>query len=614
MSTPSARCQWHTWIGVGLAIRVIFLVTGFGVTPVRAQAPGVLAIPADDFEVNGDSQDDALIKGAVAVRSAGGQLARRLETAIQNGIVPIPGSSTEGKNDSNNDNRRDDFDTNKQVNNPALDHTVTFPGTRPYEFSTESETSVVANGKHIVVGYNSSANVVVKQFPQGLMLTQVFFTAYSVSHDGGSTWRSGFVPPVAPSSPFTFGDPALAMDRDGNIFYASLGSDAGGHSAVIINKSSDNGNTFAAARVVAVDPGSDKEWLAIGPDPVLRRDNLYVTWTSFYPGGSRLMLARSIDGGVTWSSKVLFAPVDDGLNSSFIQASNPVVDASTGRLYVPFLHFSDVDADNVRVLASDDGGQTFQLLAFNVPGAPDAFAYPNVTPGVLNDCGTGGIRNVLHQGASVGVGRFGTFRYVYATRLITQPAAAAFRGRLLIALQSSTSPIFGDPAAGSEIKGLYSQDGGGSWSAPVRIAVSTASDPQHVHPAIALGQNGNRAWATYYVQQADGRLRTDAATIHIDGNHLRVDSTTGLSTQSFDLTPSNIPFPTPTNRFQTTNYDRIIAHCYDIGEYMSVAVADNPGEAVAAWGDNRNPWTGRPGSAAPFTHAQPDVFFGRIDN
>jgi len=551
MSTPSA--QGHTWIGVGSAIRALFLVTGFGLTPLLAQTHGVLAIPADDFAVDGDSQGDALIKGAVAVRSAGGQLARALHMAIQSGIVPVQGNPTDGQNDADHSNRGGDA-TDKQVNNPALDHTLTFPGTRPFEFSTESETSVVANGNHIVVGYNSSAGSVVHDFPNGLFLTQLLFTAYSVSHDGGLTWTSGFVPPVASSSPFTLGDPALALDRQGNVFYASLGTDAEGNNAVIINKSSDNGNTFAPARLVAVDPGSDKDWLAIGPDPsVFQRDNLYVTWTSFQTNaqgqttGSQLMLARSIDGGATWSSKVLFAPVDDGVNSSFIQFSNPVVDASTGRLYIPFLHFSNIDADNVRVLASDDGGQTFHFLAFNVPGAPDASAYPNVTPGALNDCGTGGIRNVLHQGASHGPGRFGTFRYVYATRLITQPAAAAFRGRLLIALQSSTSPFFGDPTSGSEIKVLYSQDGGASWSDPVRIA-STAADPQHVHPAIALGQDGNRAWVSYYVQQADGSLRTDIATIHIDGNQLGLESTQDLSTQSFDLTPSNIPLPTPPTR------------------------------------------------------------------
>ena len=605
-----------------LAVPAIVLFFAFHPSLVRAQAPpGQVTFPADDFVLDGDSVGDVSVKGGIGLRSIGGQLAHMLQTALHNsGGAPKgqPGQNGQDGGNAGAHGNHDDF-SNAQVNNAALDHIQTFAGTRPFEFSTQSETSVVANGKHVVVGYNTSAGSVVQRIGTGLFFTQLLFSGYSVSHDGGNTWTSGFVPPVAPSSPFTFGDPALALDRKGNIFYASLGTDALGNSAVIINKSSDNGNTFAAATVVAVDAGSDKEWLAIGPDPVVQqRDNIYVTWTSFQANSSSLMLARSTDGGVTWSSKTLFAPVDDGFNSSFIQFSNPVVDASSGRLYIPFLHFSDTNADNIRVLVSDDGGQTFHLLAFNVVGAPDAFAFPDVTPGAINDCGGGGFRNVLHQGASVGPGRIpGTFRYVQATRLVTQPAAAAFRGRLLIALQSSTSPFFGDPTAGSEIEVLYSQNGGDGWAAPLRIAASTGADPQHVHPAIALDQNGNQAWVTYYVQQADGRLRTDIASVHVDGNHLRLESTSGLSTQAFDFTPNNIPLNATGSR--TTNYDRVIQPCYDIGEYMSVAVSaaqQDSGQPIAAWGDNRNSWTGpantTPPSAAPFTHPQPDVFSTRV--
>src|SRR5262249_56943229 len=51
----------------------------------------------------------------------------------------------------------------------ALDHIVTIPPdevvTRPFEFSTQSETSVVNHGRHIVIGYNTSANQVVQFFP-----------------------------------------------------------------------------------------------------------------------------------------------------------------------------------------------------------------------------------------------------------------------------------------------------------------------------------------------------------------------------------------------------------------------------------------------------------------
>ena len=361
------------------------------------------------------------------------------------------------------------------------------------------------------------------------------------------------------------------------------------------------------------DNGSDKEWLAIGPDPAQpKRDNLYITWTSFQATGAQLWLAKSIDGGATWTTQLLFAPTNSGAFSNSLQFSNPVVDPSNGRLYVPFLHFTQaLDADGVRVLASDDGGATFNFLAFNSPDAPDTTSYMVVTPGEFVDCGrnNGGFRPVLHQGSDDGGGRFGLARYVHATRLVTQPSAAALRGRLFIAVQASTSPLFGDPTGGSEIRLLYSPDGGNHWAAPLTVAPSTAKEPQHVHPSIAIDQDGNRAFVGYYVQQADTKLRTDLVSVRVDGKKLRLGRARALSTADFDLTPSNNPFPLATNPNFTTNYDRTIAACYDIGEYMSVASSNRDDcSVVAAWGDNRRLWTSPPDSPAAGEHAQADVF------
>ena len=578
-----------------------------------------IVIPVDDvFDTDGD---DATIKASLL--SNGGQLAHQLAKAVQSGraLVSGPGIPVTGTSSRGNSQGGNGVGSNVQVNDPALDHIVTFPPdevvTRPFEFSTQSETSVVNHGRHIVVGYNSSANQVVEFFPGfGLAFTQRLLTAFSTSHDGGRTWTSGFVPPVSPDAPFTFGDPALASDRQGNIFYASIGTDAVGKIGININKSADNGDTWSPGIVAVTDDGVDKDWLAIGPDPTnFSRDNLYVTWTHFTDVGSELWLARSIDGGNTWTLAQLFAPVDNGTtSSSFIQFSNPVVDPVNGRLYIPFLHFSDIDADNVRVLVSDDGGNTFRFLAFNQPGAPDPFAFTNVTPGILNYCTGGGFRNALHQGSSLGTGPLGSFIYTQATRLVTQPAAAVFGGRVLIALQSSTSPTLFDPSAGSLIRVLFSRDGGNSWADPLTIAASTAGEPQHVHPAITLGAPGNKAWVGYYAQQSNEQLNTKVARVQVTGNKLKLRDTSALSNVSFDLTPSNVP--RLLRPFTTTNYDRSIQPCYDIGEYMSIQsipfFSDDGGNAAAAWGDNRQRWTGPPGSPAPFEHAQPDVFFAGV--
>jgi hypothetical protein len=552
-----------------------------------------------------DKPDDITVKG-LSVQSIGRQIGsttlRNIAKGTASGFIEIP-SVHRGED------RNGDVSVNVLVNDPALDNILTVSGTRPFEESTQSETSVAVFGNHVLVGYNSTAN----RFG-GL-------SAYSISHDGGRTFTSAFVPPAAANTFSTFGDPSVGVDRAGRFFYAGFGENEDGHIIVQINRSDDHGQTFGTGVTVVVDDGGDKEWLAIGPDPsVPTRDNLYVTWTHFTATGSELWLAKSTDGGVTWSTKPLFQPVGDFLNSNMIQYSNPVVDASTGRLYVPFLHFSFIDADNIRVLVSDDAGETFRFLAFNAPGAVDAFAYPNVSPGVLNDCGTlGGIQLILHQGADLGGGRFGLRRYRQATRLITKPAAAAFRGRLVIALHTSTSNFLFDPTAGSEINVLYSADGGMTWAPPFKLAGFTTAEPQHVLPAVALAQNGNRLWVSYYVQQIDERLRTDVARLHVDRGHLRLDGVDRLSSAAFNLTPSNNPLPSPIDPFFTTNYDRGVGACRDIGDYQSIGASarghdGDSGPIVAAWGDNRRSWTSPSNSPAPGPHAQADVFSSRLDD
>jgi hypothetical protein len=515
-----------------------------------------------------------------------------------------------------------------QINDPTLDNIQFLSNYSqdpyPWEFATESETTLAADGLNIIVSYNSSAGVQVVKYQGDPYFAQEFISGYSVSHDGGQTWRSGFISP-SQGSIATFGDGVVAKDRAGNFYYASLAQDALGNSSVIVGKSTNHGDTFGTAQTVAVDPGSDKEWLAVGPDPALSsRDNIYVTWTSYSPtyannSLSTLAFSRSTDGGTSWSPvKTLFAYTDNGVLSSYVQFSNPTVDTSNGRLYVPFLHLGHGNpvAGNpnyIRLLTSDDGGNTFTPLAFNVAGAPDPFTYPSVPPGIMADCGKGGgIRLVIKQGPNIGGGwwgkQLGLPRYVHCSRIPATPTAAAQDGGVVIVFEAATGSKGGDPANQSQIMALYSNNGGSSWYPPFVVAAATTNDPQHFLPAVALTPDASTLYVGYYVQQSDEKVRTDLATIQISDSGLQLQSRQGLSSVAFDLEPNNVP--SPLNNWDTINFDQLLTAGYALGEYMGVATDAN-GNPIAAWGDCRNSWVSPANGFFPGAHPQTDVFFVR---
>ncbi len=517
---------------------------------------------------------------------------------------------------------------NTQVNDPALDNIQIFAGFRPFLHFTQSETTVAAFGQNLVVSYNNSAGATVGPNPNGpgLVFTRLQFSGYSFSSDGGLTWTSAFVPAAPGVGPLTFGDGVVAVDRRGNFYYDSLGSTADGHGSVTVNKSTDGGRTFGPGVIAGVDDGSDKNWIAVGPDPkILGRDNVYVTWTTFSSSGSAVSFAVSKDGGQTFqpsplsppNSNIIFAPgpdPDPTHPQNFIQFTNPVVDPANGRLYIPFAHFSNSDVDFLRMLVSDDAGQTFRFANFNIPGALDPTLVPAVQPGTFEDCGRpgGGLRLAIVQGNNIGGGRFGLPRFVQSSRLTIQPALAVSNGNVFLAYNASDSPFFGDPSSGSNIFLLRSTDGGNTWMGPQQVNPSIAGEPRHVYPAIAVESAGQQVDISYYTQHADGTVDLDLVSTGVSSN-FAMGNATRVTSQSFDLTPSNIPIPTATRPFRTTNFDRVIVPCYDLGEY--VGLFNNNGNVYAVWGDNRNLVTEPINPLDPIsgqTHAQADNFFQRV--
>jgi hypothetical protein len=551
----------------------------------------------------------------VDLRSSGRQIADEVaafgNSAPQDAVSPISGQSVGPQVKLKRGN--------VQANEAALDNIQDFGFTRPFISYTQSETSIAASGPNIVATYNNSADQpVVEVQPGVLVYAHRFLSGYSVSSDSGKTWASGSMPPVA-GSIFTFGDPSVGVDRKGNFYFAGLGANAAGQTTIQVNKSIDGGRSWSDATVVQQDNGGDKEWLAVGPDPFQKsRDNVYVTWTSFQPtGGAQLRFGRTTDGGATWESKTIFAPTpdpDDTRPQNSLQFSNPAVDRVTGTLYVPFARFSNADQDFLQILVSKDAGQTFSFINFNIPGAPDSTLLPLVQPGHLMDCGAnGGFRLAIHAGLESG-GRFGLPTYIQASRLTVQPAFAARNGVLYLAWSQSTSPFFGDPTSNTNIMFMRSDDGGTTWSAPVQVNPDAATDTQHVLPALSIDSDPNDVHVAYYTQHTDGTIDVDMANSHDRGVTFPVSRVIRVSSQSTALAPTNIPLSPPSGgTFSTTNYDRTIRPCYNLGEYLGVDSAN--GTVHALWGDSRNSVTHPVNGSDPLsgqTHPQQDVFYQAV--
>ncbi|MEP6801125.1 MAG: sialidase family protein, partial [Acidobacteriota bacterium] len=184
-------------------------------------------------------------------------------------------------------------------------------------------------------------------------------------------------------------------------------------------------------------------------------------------------------------------------------------------------------------------------------------------------------------------------------------------GVLYLAWSQSTSPFFGDRAAGSNVLFVRSDDGGATWTPAVGANPVVASDVHHVLPSLAIDNDPNDVHVGFYTQHDDGSVDVDLANSHNLGNSFPTDRTVRVTSTNFVLPPTVIRLtaaPSP-----TTNYDRLIVSGYSLGEYLSVKSGN--GAVYALWGDCRNNVTEPINALDPIsgqTHSQQDVFFQAV--
>ena len=276
--------------------------------------------------------------------------------------------------------------------------------------------------------------------------------ATSVSVDGGATWSTPQAPPFTQCAGGAFArvsDPWVAVSSSTvlqiGIAFNGAALAVGARSAVLVSRSTDGGATWGPAITLVDDDGTrffnDKESLTIdSTDPRY----VYAVWDRLDPSEHGVtLLARSTDGGVSWSPAV------------------PIYDPGAGRQTI----------GNVAVTTPDGAVHVF----FTELGP--AAGNPAVTEGSL------AVIRSIDKGVTWSAPTRVAQLLAVGTRVPSQTSITVRAGEVLGAF--AASPADGTLYAtwqDSRFTGgthdaivlSRSTDGGNTWSTPVRVSANAA--------------------------------------------------------------------------------------------------------------------------------------------
>lgn len=204
----------------------------------------------------------------------------------------------------------------------------------------------------------------------------------AASFDGGRTWTRTLQPfSVCAGGTGTGGgyeratDPWVDIGPDGTVHAMGLSVSGsifatGALSAMLAARSTDGGRSWSAPAVLVRDgPAFFNDKNALTADPTDAR-HVYAVWDRLDPAGNGpTMLARSIDGGVTWEpARVIFVPMAAGGAIGVSQTiGNRIVVRPGGDVINLFAQIDTVNGQAIRrlgVIRSTDKGVTWSAPVF----------------------------------------------------------------------------------------------------------------------------------------------------------------------------------------------------------------------------------------------------------
>jgi len=429
----------------------------------------------------------------------------------------------------------------------------------------------------------ASANDYQLKVSNGGQVAAYVFSRAKVTFDAGATWTTHPVPFKGYTGT---GDPSIAFDDEGNVYFATLGNAGSNLPDVLVAHSTDGGRHWTQVRTAA-GKGSFYSTSVFPDHPTLTAwgdGNVIVTWIRYVFGPhviirtAPMVAQASHDGGASWTAPANISGSDPtcvGLTSAHAcdqTWGNAIAVSPSGEVLATFYDTYEYTPDGATNL-----GRTKHYSVMldpstgtlaDGPNLPDREAYDGINEGDFPVSVDG--RQTLQDSE---------FRLLMQGNITADPTDTSGNHFAVVWFddRNAAAPVPADPYAAvtnSDVIVSQTWDGGATWSSPTAIALPNDQFmPWAAYDGVSFASGSSTGPTTRRTTSTGTRSRQR----HRRGSlsFTRAEATSVLSD------------PTQGNAWFAVNVDPDLPRASRfIGDYSGIAAAG--GDVVASWTDLRD--------------------------